>query len=267
MTADRLSADQMERYQAHLALPDLGVAGQQRLLRSRVLVVGLGGIGCPVSLYLAAAGVGGLTLLDDDRVDRTNLQRQVLFGDLDVGRHKADAAAERLRSANAGIDIVPVVERLTSANARRLVRDHDLVIDGSDNFATRYVVNDACVLEGVPLISGSLYRYEGQATFIDPPATPCYRCVFPASPPEAAPCHDAGVLGALGGVVGTVLAAEAVKNLAMGQTSLARRMLLIDTREMQFQKISVARDPACALCGDRPTILEPTAVTSCDIRV
>lgn len=264
MPDERLTPAQMERYQAHLALPEVGPSGQLRLLGARVLIVGVGGLGCPAALYLAAAGVGRLSIVDDDIVDATNLQRQVLYGDADIGRAKVEAAAERLRAMNADLEVVAHRVRVTAANAQALVAGHDLVLDGSDNFATRYVVNDAAVLAGVPLVSGSLYRYEGQVVTIAPPETPCYRCLFRSPPPEAPPCHDAGVLGPVAGLVGTMQAAEALNILARGRSGLAGRMLLVDVHDMETRAVKVARDPGCPLCGDRPTIERPTAVAVCD---
>ncbi len=262
-----LSTRDVERFQAHLTLPGFGVEGQRRLRSARVLLVGVGGLGCPAALYLAAAGVGTLGLVDDDVVDGTNLQRQVLYGDGDRGRAKVEAAAERLRAVDAGLDVVALQRRLTAANALETVAGWDLVVDGSDNFPTRYVVNDACVLSGVPLVSGSLYQFEGQVTVIRPPATPCYRCLFPAPPREQPACRDVGVLGPLAGIVGTIQAAEAVKLLVGGETSLMGRLLLVDSQQMSFRQVKLRRDPACPLCGRAPSIRRPTAVTdhaACD---
>lgn len=266
MSTERLSPEQMERYQAHLALPDFGPSGQQRLLAARVAIVGVGGLGCPVALYLAAAGVGALTLVDDDVVDRTNLQRQVLYGECDVGKRKAAAAATRLAAVNPGVRVVAVTERLAAGNARDLLRGHDAVVDGSDNFATRYVVNDACVLERVPLVSGSLYRYEGQVMVVLPGETACYRCLFPAPPAEMAPCHDAGVLGPLAGIIGSLQAAETLKWIAQGTTALAGRLLLVDARDATMRRLEARREPGCAVCGEAPSIREPTAAAVCGPR-
>jgi adenylyltransferase/sulfurtransferase len=254
----------MERYQAQLALPDFGPRGQRRLLDSRVLLVGVGGLGCPAALYLAAAGVGSLTLVDDDIVELSNLQRQILYTEADLAQPKAEAAALRLRAANPEIRVDALDVRLTAANAGELVDGHDLVLDGSDNFATRYVVNDAAVLGGVPLISGSLYRYEGQLLVVRPPETACYRCLFRAAPPEAPPCHDAGILGAVAGIVGTLQAAEAINLLASGNSGLAGRLLLVNAKEMSMHTIEARPDPACPLCGSDPTIERPTAVAVCE---
>ena len=261
--SDRLSPEQTERYQAHLSLPLLGEAGQARLLDARVLLIGIGGLGCPAALYLAAAGVGTLGLVDDDIVDRTNLQRQILFGPADLGTEKADVAAQRLSQTNPDVEVVPFVERLNAGNVADRVAGWDLIVDGSDNFATRYVVNDACVLAGAPLVTGSIYQYEGQVTVIHPPLGPCYRCLFPTPPPEQAACRDAGVLAPLPGIVGTILAAEAIKMLIGEQASFLGRLLLIDTLDGSFRSVRVRRNADCPLCGDRPTIDRPTAVAVC----
>jgi adenylyltransferase/sulfurtransferase len=263
MSPARLSAEQTERYQAHLTLPEIGAEGQKRLLRSSVLLVGVGGLGCPAAQYLAAAGIGKLGLLDDDIVDRSNLQRQILFSVDDLDANKADAAAARLAPLNPDVELVPMVERLSASNAVELIAGWDLVIDGSDNFATRYVVNDACVLAGVPLVTGSIYQFEGQVTVVRSPLGPCYRCIFPAPPPEQAPCREAGVLASLPGVVGTILATEVLKLAVGAESSLIGRLLLIDVRESSFRSVRVKRDPACALCGETPSIERPTAVAVC----
>ncbi len=260
-----LSSDEMERYQAHLSLPGFGPAGQARLRRASVLLVGVGGLGCPAAQYLVAAGIGALTLVDDDIIETTNLQRQVLFGDDDLGRLKVDVAAERLSAINGAVRIESRRERLVGSNARAQVAGHDLVIDGCDNFATRYVVNDACALEALPLVSGSIYRYEGQVALFESPHTPCYRCVFPESPEAETPCHDAGVLGALAGLVGSAMAGEAVQWLANGASALAGRMLLVDTASMRFRNVRLQRAADCALCGASPSIHEPTAVATCAV--
>jgi len=263
MSAERFSAEQMERYQAHLTLAKIGAAGQRRLLDSRVLLVGIGGLGCPTAQYLAAAGIGKLGLLDDDIVERSNLQRQILFGIDDLGRDKAGVAAERLGKMNPDVELLPIVERLTAANVDSLIEGWDLVIDGSDNFATRYVVNDACVLGGLPLVTGSIYQFEGQLTVIHSPLSPCYRCVFPVPPPEQAPCREAGVLASLPGVVGTILATETMKLIIDAESSLLGRLLLIDLMDSSFRTVHTRHDAACALCGDNPSIEKPTAVAVC----
>lgn len=263
MTTRRLSPEQTERYQAHLTLPQIGSEGQMRLLDASVLLIGVGGLGCPSAQYLTAAGVGRIGLLDDDIVDRSNLQRQILYALDDLGRQKAEAAAARLGPMNPDVELVPMVQRLSASNAESLVAGWDLVIDGSDNFATRYVVNDACVLAGMPLVTGSIYQFEGQVTVVRAPFGPCYRCVFPSPPPEQAPCREAGVLASLPGVVGTVLATEALKLLVGHESSLIGRLLLIDTRDSSFRSVRTKRDPECPLCGEAPSIEHPTAVAVC----
>ncbi|MGD8328339.1 MAG: molybdopterin-synthase adenylyltransferase MoeB [Acidobacteriota bacterium] len=263
MSDARLSAEQTERYQAHLTLPQIGVAGQARMLATRALLVGVGGLGCPAAQYLAAAGIGTLGLLDDDIVDRSNLQRQILYTTEDLGRAKAEAAAQRLAPLNPDVELVPIVERLSASNVTRLIEGWDLVIDGSDNFATRYVVNDACVLAGAPLVTGSIYQFEGQVTVVRSPVGPCYRCLFPAPPPEQAPCREAGVLASLPGVVGTILATEALKIAIGTDASLIGRLLIIDLRDSSFRSVRTRRDPRCPLCGDAPSIDRPTAVAVC----
>ena len=260
---DRLDPEQAERYQAHLVLPRIGATGQRRLLRSRVLMVGVGGLGCPTALYLTASGIGTLGLLDDDIVDRSNLQRQVLYGTADIGKSKVQVARERLAAINPDVDLVPIEERLVPSNAMEMVAGWDLIIDGSDNFATRYVVNDACVLSRIPLISGSVFQFEGQLTVIHPPLGPCYRCLFPITPREQPACRDAGLLAPLTGVVGSMLAAEAVKWLVEGDTALMGRLLLVDVLESSSRSVRVKSDPNCPLCGREPEIDRPTAVASC----
>ncbi|HTX63549.1 MAG TPA: molybdopterin-synthase adenylyltransferase MoeB, partial [Acidimicrobiales bacterium] len=208
-----LSRDELVRYSRHLLLPEVGVAGQKKLRQARVLLVGAGGLGAPTALYLAAAGIGTLGLVDFDSVDVSNLQRQVLYGTSDVGRPKLEAARARLTDVNPGVHVVTHAERLTRDNAFDTLRDYDVIVDGTDNFATRYLVNDACVLLGKPNVYGSIYRFEGQATIFDARRGPCYRCLFPAPPPpELVPsCAEAGVLGVLPGLVGLIQATETLK--------------------------------------------------------
>tara|TARA_B100001146_G_C16170131_1_gene429670 strand:+ start:582 stop:1388 length:807 start_codon:yes stop_codon:yes gene_type:complete len=263
MSDERFSAEQAERYQAHLALPDIGHTGQRRLLDTSVLLVGVGGLGCSAAQYLTAAGVGKLGLLDDDSVDLSNLQRQILFSVDDLNGKKARVAAEALSGLNPDTELVSIVDRLTATNAAGLIKGWDLVIDGSDNFATRYVVNDACVLAGTTLVTGSIYQFEGQITVVCPPEGPCYRCIFPAPPAEQAPCHAAGVLASLPGVVGTILATEALKLAIGAESSLVGRLLLVDMLDTSFRSVHVTRDVECALCGNKPSISHPTAVALC----
>jgi len=245
------------RYSRHLLMPEVGLAGQRRRAAARVLCVGAGGLGAPVALYLAAAGIGRLGLVDDDTVDITNLQRQVLFATADVGRRKVDAAAERLTALNpeVAIDAYPV--RLDAANARDLIRPYDAIVDCTDAFGVRYVLNDAARLEGKPLISGAIYRFEGQIG-VYAPGGPCYRCAFPEPPPEGTvpTCAEGGVLGALAGIVGGWQASETLKVVLGIGTPLIGRLALVDALGGTMRTFALARDPACPLCGEAPTIRE-----------
>jgi adenylyltransferase/sulfurtransferase len=247
-----LTADEHARYARQLILPGVGDAGQQRLRRARVLVVGAGGLGSSVALHLAAAGVGTVGLVDDDRVDASNLHRQLLYGTGDLGRPKLDAAAARLGDLNPHVCVERHQTRLTAANARALAAGYDLVVDGTDNFAARYAVNDACVALGVPNVYGSVHRFEGQVAVFAAPGGPCYRCLHPAPPPDGLvpDCAAGGVLGVLPGLVGTLQAAEALKLLLGVGEPLAGRLLVVDALTMRFLRVAVARDPACPVCGD-----------------
>lgn len=260
MNPPHLTPDQLQRYARHLTLPEFGVSGQQRLAAARVLLVGAGGLGSPAALYLAAAGVGTIGIVDDDLVDVSNLQRQVLHGTAAIGTPKTTSAAERLADLNPEVRVVAHRVRLDRGNAREIVRAYDLVVDGSDNFPTRYLVNDACVLEGKPLIYGSIYRFEGQLSLFNVAGGPCYRCLFAEPPaPELVPsCADAGVLGVLPGIIGTLQALEAIKWITgMGEPTVGR-LLLFDALGLRFREIALRRDPACAACGEAPTITELT---------
>lgn len=253
-----LSPDELLRYARHLTLAEIGVAGQQRLKAARVLLIGAGGLGSPAALYLAAAGVGSLGIVDADVVDASNLQRQILHDTPSVGFLKVASAAARLEGLNPFVRVEPIAERLTSANARELIRAWDIVVDGSDNFPTRYLVNDACVLERRPLVYGSIFRFEGQLSLFGLPGGPCYRCLFAdPPPPELVPsCVEAGVLGVLPGLIGTLQALEVLKwILGLGE-SAAGRLLLVDALALRVREIAVRRDPACAVCGDAATITE-----------
>ena len=250
---DALTAPELQRYSRHLTLPHVGLAGQERLKRGRVLLVGAGGLGSPAALYLAAAGVGHLGVVDADTVDTSNLQRQVVHGTADVGRRKVDSAADRMADVNPFVHVERYDTRLTAANAMEILRGYDVVVDGTDNFQTRYLTNDACVLLGIPNVYGSVLRFEGQASVFAVPDAPCYRCLFREPPPPGAVpgCEEGGVLGVLPGLVGTIQAAEAIKLvLGVGET-LAGRLLLVDALRMSFRTIALRRDPECPACGTR----------------
>jgi sulfur-carrier protein adenylyltransferase/sulfurtransferase len=251
--APELSADELQRYSRHLLLPEVGEDGQRRLKRASVLCVGAGGLGSPVALYLAAAGVGRLGLVDFDRVDASNLQRQLLHGTADVGRRKTDSARDRLHDLNPHVHVETYDEALTSANAMEILGRYDVVVDGTDNFQTRYLTNDACVLLGVPNVYGSVLRFEGQASVFSTPDGPCYRCLFREPPPPGMvpSCAEGGVLGVLPGLIGTIQATETIKLLLGVGTTLAGRLLLVDALRMQFRTIELRRDPECPACGTR----------------
>ena len=250
-----LSQGERARYARHLSLPEVGAAGQARLKASSVLLVGAGGLGSPAALYLAAAGVGRLGIIDGDAVDASNLQRQILHGESDLGRRKTDSAKDRLREINPLVTVETFDERLTGKNAERILCRYDLVLNGADNFTTRYLVSDACVLLGKPHVHGAVYRFDGEATLF-PPGGPCYRCLHPSPPAlgESPSCAEAGVLGVLPGIIGTIQAAEALKWLLGIGASLAGRLLLLDALSMRFREIRIARRPDCSSCGDSPTI-------------
>jgi adenylyltransferase/sulfurtransferase len=253
-----LSASERARYQRHLSLKEIGVAGQEKLRAARVLIVGAGGLGSPAALYLAAAGCGTLGLVDFDRVDVSNLQRQVLFDTAALGQPKADAGRARLAALNPEIRVVAHALELSAANVRALLSGYDLVVDGSDRLSTRYLVNDACVLLGRPLISAAIHRFEGQLMTYVPGRGPCYRCLFPqGSDGVVANCAEAGVLGVLPGVLGTLEATEAIKLITGVGTPLVGRLLTYDALELRFQEFRVERRRDCAVCGDAPTITEP----------
>jgi sulfur-carrier protein adenylyltransferase/sulfurtransferase len=246
-----LAPDELLRYSRHLILPNVGMEGQRKLKASRVLIIGAGGLGSPVALYLAAAGVGTLGIVDFDAVDASNLHRQLLHGTNDVGRPKIDSARERLHDVNPFVHVEPYESRLTSENALEILRDYDVIVDGTDNFATRYLTNDACVLLGKPNVYGSIFRFEGQASVFATETGPCYRCLFPEPPPpgEVPNCAEGGVLGVLPGIIGTIQATETIKLLLGIGESLAGRLLLIDTLGMQFRTVRLRKDPQCPACG------------------
>ncbi len=250
-----LAAEDLRRYARHLSLPEVGVAGQERLAAGSVLLVGMGGLGSPAALYLAAAGVGRLGLVDFDVVDRSNLQRQVLYAESDVGRSKLEAAAERLRAANSGLALELHESRVGKDNARDLVAGYDVVVDGTDNFPSRYLVHDACYFTARPYVYGSIFRFEGQASVFARDRGPCYRCLFPEPPPPGSvpSCAEAGVLGVLPGIIGSIQATEALKLLLGIGEPLLGRLLLFDALAMRFRELRLKRDAGCPLCGDRPT--------------
>jgi adenylyltransferase/sulfurtransferase len=255
-----LSPNDLARYSRHLLLPEIGAVGQRRIRAARVLCLGAGGLGSPAALYLAAAGIGKIGLVDFDRVELSNLQRQVLYGTDDVGEKKAEAASVRIREANPDIEVVSHKCRFTSENAVDIVQSYDLVIDGSDNFPTRYLSNDVCVFARKPNIYGSVFRFEGQASVFAPHlGGPCYRCLFPEPPPPgAAPsCAEAGVLGVLPGIIGLIQTTEALKLIAGVGETLAGRLLHFDALQMRFREFKLRRDPQCPVCGDNPTISAP----------
>ncbi len=256
--ASALTAEELQRYARHLSLPQVGRDGQERLKAARVLLVGVGGLGSPAGLYLAAAGVGTLGLVDHDVVEFSNLQRQIIHTTADVGRSKLASAAARLAAVNPAVRLEPHETRLTSANALDILAGYDVVVDGSDNFPTRYLVNDACVLLGKPDVYGSIFRFEGQAAVFWAARGPCYRCLYrDPPPPELVPsCAEGGVLGVLPGIVGSIQAVEAIKVILGAGDPLIGRLLLFDALRMSFRALTLDKDPACPVCGPRPTITE-----------
>ena len=254
--AQDLTRDEVQRYSRHLIMPEVGVEGQRKLKAARVLCVGAGGLGAPASMYLAAAGVGTLGIVDFDVVDASNLHRQIIYGTPDVGKRKLEAARERIREMNAGVHVVTHELALTSKNALDVLKDYDVVLDGTDNFQTRYLVNDACVLLGKPNAYGSIFRFDGQASVFAVKGGPCYRCLYPEPPPPGLvpSCAEGGVLGVLPGVIGIIQATEAIKLvLGVGQP-LVGRLLLYDALQMRFRELKLRRDPECPICGDHPSI-------------
>ena len=247
-----LTSDQRTRYSRHLLIPEVGDEGQQKLLNAKVLMIGAGGLGSPVAYYLAAAGVGSIGIIDSDVVDLSNLQRQILHTDDRVGVPKVESARQTLLALNPGLNVVAYNERLTAENVVQIFEGYDLVVDGGDNFPTRYLVNDACVHLGIPNVTGSVFRFEGQVTVVKPTEGPCYRCLYPEPPPpEFAPsCEEAGVLGVLPGTIGLLQATEVIKLLLDIGTPLVGRLMLYDALEQRFRELKVRRDPDCKMCGD-----------------
>jgi sulfur-carrier protein adenylyltransferase/sulfurtransferase len=266
-----LTREETLRYSRHLTLPDVGVEGQRRLKAARVLCIGAGGLGSPVALYLAAAGVGTIGLVDSDVVDASNLQRQIIYATSDVGRSKLPSASDRLRALNPLVDIELHDTRVTAANALQLVLAYDVVVDGTDNFPTRYLVNDACVLAGRPNAFGSIHRFEGQASVFAAPGGPCYRCLHPEPPPAGLipNCAEAGVLGVLPGIIGTIQATEAIKLVLGIGEPLIGRFLVYDALRMRFRDFRLPKDPECPVCGTAPSIRDLRAYSEadCDLRL
>jgi sulfur-carrier protein adenylyltransferase/sulfurtransferase len=251
-----LTKDELSRYSRHLILPEVGEEGQRKLKATRVLCVGAGGLGSPLALYLAAAGVGTLGLVDFDVVDASNLQRQIIHSTADIGRKKLDSAAEKLEALNPALNVIKHDTLLTSANALDILKDYDVIADGTDNFPTRYLVNDACVLLGKPNAYGSIFRFEGQASVFATKDGPCYRCLYPEPPPPGLvpSCAEGGVLGILPGLIGVIQATETIKLILGKGTTLAGRLLLVDALNMRFRELKLRKNPECPVCGDHPTV-------------
>jgi sulfur-carrier protein adenylyltransferase/sulfurtransferase len=253
-----LTQDQINRYSRHLLLPEVGVEGQEKICDSKVLLIGTGGLGSPLALYLAAAGVGNLGLIDFDVVDFSNLQRQVAHGESTVGKLKVDSAKDRIADLNSSIDVTTYNTRLSSENVMEIFSDYDIIVDGTDNFPTRYLASDACVLLKKPYIYGCILRFEGQASVFDSRVGPCYRCLYPEPPPPGLvpSCAEGGVLGILPGIVGLIQANEVIKLVLGVGESLVGRLLIFDALSMKFKEMKLRKDPACPICGDNPTITE-----------
>ena len=249
--------EQVQRYSRHIIMPQVGSIGQRKLMDTSALVVGAGGLGSPLAMYLAAAGVGKLGIVDFDIVEITNLQRQLLHKNADIGRPKVDSAADTINGINPDVDVVKIPVHLNSSNVMDIIKDYDFVIDGTDNFPTRYMINDAAVLSGKPVIHGSIFMFEGQATtFL--PGQGCYRCLYPAPPPPGMvpSCSEAGVLGVLPGIIGSTMAIETIKLVLGIGKPLVNRLLMFDALDMDSRTVKIRRDPACPICGDNPTINE-----------
>ncbi|MGW3072865.1 MULTISPECIES: adenylyltransferase/sulfurtransferase MoeZ [unclassified Kitasatospora] len=256
--ADELTVDEVRRYSRHLIIPDVGMAGQKRLKNAKVLCVGAGGLGSPALLYLAAAGVGTLGIVEFDVVDESNLQRQVIHGQSDVGRSKAESARDSVKEINPYVNVVLHEERLDNSNVMEIFSGYDLIVDGTDNFATRYLVNDAAVLLGKPYVWGSIYRFDGQASVFWAEHGPCYRCLYPEAPPPGMvpSCAEGGVLGVLCASIGSIQVNEAIKLLAGIGEPLVGRLMIYDALEMNYRQVKVRKDPNCAVCGENPTVTE-----------
>jgi adenylyltransferase/sulfurtransferase len=256
--ADSLSADEVRRYSRHLIIPDVGMIGQKRLKNARVLCIGAGGLGSPALMYLAAAGVGTLGIVEFDTVDESNLQRQIIHGQSDIGRSKAESARDSIKEINPYVDVIIHDERLDSSNVMQLFAQYDLIVDGTDNFATRYLVNDACVLLGKPYVWGSIYRFDGQASVFWSEHGPCYRCLYPEPPPPGMvpSCAEGGVLGVLCASIGSIQVTEAIKLLTGIGDPLLGRLKVYDALEMDYREVRIRKDPNCAICGPNATVTE-----------
>ena len=256
--AVELTVDEVRRYSRHLIIPDVGMTGQKRLKNAKVLCVGAGGLGSPALLYLAAAGVGTLGVVDFDVVDESNLQRQVIHGQSDIGRSKAESARDSIREINPYVNVIVHKERLDSDNAMQIFADYDLIVDGTDNFATRYLVNDACVLLGKPYVWGSIYRFDGQASVFWADHGPCYRCLYPEPPPPGMvpSCAEGGVLGVLCASIGSIQVTEAIKVITGIGDPLVGRLMIYDALDMTYRSVKVRKDPECPVCGKNPTVTE-----------
>jgi len=254
----KFSEDYLERYSRHIILEELGIKGQMKISNSRVLIIGAGGLGSPVALYLAAAGVGTIGIADADNVDLSNLQRQVIHFTEDVGTSKVGSAARKLKALNPEVRVVEYQEFLNASNIADIVREYDFVVDGTDNFASKFLINDACVLEGVPFSHGGILRFEGQTMTVKPGETACYRCLFNEPPPPGSvpTCSSAGILGAIAGMLGTIQATEAVKFITGVGTPLYNSLLHFDAKKMDFRKMAVRRNKRCPVCGENPSIRE-----------
>ena len=254
----RLTHEQIARYSRHLLLSEVSVEGQERIRAAKVLIVGTGGLGAPLALYLAAAGVGTIGLVDFDVVEASNLQRQIIHTTRDIDRPKVASAKDKIRSLNPDVNVITHNTGLTSENALEIIADYDIVADGTDNYPTRYLVNDACVLLGKPNVYGSIFQFEGQATVFYAKQGPCYRCLYPTPPPPGLvpSCAEGGVLGVLPGIVGTIQATETLKLIIGGGNSLLGRLLLFDAWQMKFRELTLAKDPNCPVCGPNPTVTE-----------
>ncbi len=251
-----LREDQIERYSRQIILSDVGGKGQEKLLAAKVLIIGAGGLGSPAALYLASAGIGTIGIVDSDKVELNNLQRQIVHSMKNVGRAKAESAKERLAEINTDVEVTSYNRRLTSTNILDAIREYDIIVDGSDNFPTRYLVNDACVLSNKPLSHGGIFRFDGQAITILPGKSACYRCLFPEPPPPGLvpSCQEAGILGAVAGVIGTIQANEVLKYILGVGDLLSGKLLVFNALDSSFRQVKVPRDPKCPICGENPTV-------------